>query len=66
MKPNQRFIAGARCPKCQSIDSLLINQDDQSIECVDCDYSETPEERDKKQNQSQAATGDINIKLIND
>ena len=49
MKQNQRFIAGATCPKCGEIDSLLINTEDQSIECVDCEYQQTAAERDEQQ-----------------
>ncbi|TQV88397.1 YheV family putative zinc ribbon protein [Aliikangiella coralliicola] len=46
MKPSQRFIAGAVCPECQSPDSLLLDSNDQSIECVDCGYTQTAEQRD--------------------
>ncbi|WP_444996506.1 YheV family putative metal-binding protein [Aliikangiella sp. IMCC44359] len=49
MKPNQRFIAGATCPNCNEIDSLVINTQDQSIECVDCQYIQTSEQRDNKE-----------------
>jgi len=69
MKKNQRFIAGAQCPNCQSMDSLLLNQDDQSIQCVDCGYTQTPDERENKQKQAESKPNDTNkidIKLIND
>jgi len=46
MKPNQRFVAGAVCPKCDEMDTLLLNIDDQSISCVDCGYQQTESERD--------------------
>ena len=54
MKPNQRFIAGAVCPKCQVMDSLLLNTLDQSIECVDCGYLQTESERDQEKSRQQA------------
>lgn len=38
----RRFIAGAKCPRCQTLDSIvmLTTSDDEWIECIDCDYSE--------------------------
>lgn len=38
----RRFIAGAKCPRCQTQDSIvmLTSSDDEWIECIDCDYSE--------------------------
>ncbi len=54
MKPNQRFIAGAVCPKCEAMDSLLLNMLDQSIECVDCGYQQTELERDNDKATQQA------------
>lgn len=67
MKSSQRFIAGASCPSCQSMDSLLLNQDDQSIQCVDCSYIETSEDRDKKLSLPTDKNTDVNaidIKII--
>jgi len=46
MKANQRFVAGAVCPQCDEMDSLLLNMDDQSIACVDCGFQQTESERD--------------------
>lgn len=54
MKPNQRFIAGAVCPKCKVLDSLLLNTVDQGIECVDCGYLQTESERDNEKRQQSA------------
>ncbi len=53
MKPNRRFIAGATCPKCNDMDSLLLNSDDQSIECVECGFTQTQQERDVAQAEQQ-------------
>ncbi|MGX5172534.1 YheV family putative zinc ribbon protein [Aliikangiella sp. IMCC44653] len=49
MQPNQRFIAGATCPKCGDMDSLLLNTEDQSIECVECHFTQSQQERDAQQ-----------------
>ena len=49
MKKSQRFIAGATCPRCKEIDSLLVDMDDQSIECVECGFTQTEAERDAEQ-----------------
>ena len=46
MRKTQRFIAGASCPKCNETDALLIDSSDQSIECVECGYQQTAQERD--------------------
>ncbi len=42
MSVKRRFIAGAKCPKCQTMDSviMLTSGKDEWIECVDCHYSE--------------------------
>ncbi len=44
MKPTQRFVAGATCPSCNAIDALLLDSKDQSIECVDCGFTQSAEE----------------------
>ncbi len=38
----RRFIAGAKCPKCDAMDRvvLLSCADDEWIECIECGYSE--------------------------
>ena len=46
MKSNQKFVAGAVCPSCNKMDSILLNLDDQSISCVECNYQQTESERD--------------------
>ena len=67
MKPTQRFVSGATCPQCGEQDSLLIDSLDQSIECVECGFTQTPEQRDDKaaakksaaKKPSKVKTGDI-------
>ncbi|WP_343598280.1 YheV family putative zinc ribbon protein [Acinetobacter sp.] len=38
----KRFIAGARCPKCEALDRVVMLTDDEHewIECIECGYSE--------------------------
>jgi hypothetical protein len=39
----KRFISGARCPKCQSLDSLRVwkVKTKQFMDCNHCDYQQT-------------------------
>ena len=38
----RRFIAGAKCPKCQALDRVVMitTDNDEWIECIECDYTE--------------------------
>jgi len=38
----KRFIAGAKCPKCEATDRIvmLTTAEDEWIECIECSYSE--------------------------
>ena len=42
MSIKRRFIAEAKCPKCQALDRIvmLTSGDDEWIECIECNYSE--------------------------
>ena len=42
MTIKRRFIAGAKCPKCQALDRvvMLTSGEDEWIECIDCGDSE--------------------------
>lgn len=42
MQIKRRFIVGAKCPKCEAMDRvvMLTTGDAEWIECVECDYSE--------------------------
>lgn len=42
MQIKRRFIAGAKCPKCEAMDRIvmLTANDAEWIECVECEYSE--------------------------
>ncbi|NNJ72159.1 MAG: YheV family putative metal-binding protein [Enterobacterales bacterium] len=39
----KRFIAGAKCPKCKALDSIMLYTQDnvEKLECVMCDYTES-------------------------
>ena len=39
----KRFIAGATCPKCKEIDSLMLykENDVEKIECVECHHKQS-------------------------
>ncbi|KAA8731666.1 YheV family putative metal-binding protein [Acinetobacter qingfengensis] len=38
----RRFIAGAKCPKCQAQDRIVMisTENDEWIECIECDYTD--------------------------
>jgi hypothetical protein len=42
-KNRKRFIAGATCPTCKSMDSLMLffENNVEKLACVKCDYKET-------------------------
>lgn len=60
---NQRFIAGATCPECQSIDSIILDQQTQKIQCVECDYQEKLSNNPNKN--TSADDNKIDIKILN-
>lgn len=41
-KMKRRFVAGARCPQCQMQDTIVLFMKNgvETIECIECDYSE--------------------------
>lgn len=56
-KTKKRFVAGAKCPKCQAVDTIMLfkEQGVETVECIECDYTEQQPE-DKVANK---ATGDV-------
>ena len=36
----RRFIAGAICPRCGALDKLLVDSEQQRLECVSCSFTE--------------------------
>ena len=53
----KRFVAGAKCPKCQAQDSIVLFKENgrETVECVECDYRE--QQTDDKV--SDKATGEV-------
>ena len=44
-----KFIAGAVCPSCGDIDSIMLKNDDSEIRCVSCNYHKMKDQEfDKK------------------
>ena len=44
-----KFIAGAICPSCGDIDSIVLKNDDSEIKCVSCNYQKMKDQEfDKK------------------
>ena len=50
-----KFIAGAVCPSCGDVDSVVLKNDDSIVKCISCNYFE------KKGN-----NGEESIRIIND
>lgn len=42
-KTKKRFIAGAKCPSCSQLDTLMLYYENnvEKLACVKCDYKET-------------------------
>lgn len=36
----RRFIAGAVCPRCSAMDTIVVDQETDQRECVSCGFSE--------------------------
>ena len=43
---HKRFIAGAKCPKCQALDSVMLYAEDsiEKLECINCGYKESQDD----------------------
>lgn len=53
----RRFIAGAQCPACQSLDSLYVNSEEtaenyQHLYCIRCDYHSERKHSESNQEQT--------------
>lgn len=46
-KRKKQFIAGAVCPKCSEMDSLVLFPETQEIECVSCGLKQSASQRDE-------------------
>ncbi|MFT2092248.1 MULTISPECIES: YheV family putative zinc ribbon protein [Paraglaciecola] len=42
-KTKKRFVAGATCPKCRALDTIMLYFENnvEKLQCVECDYSES-------------------------
>ena len=47
-KIKKRFVAGATCPKCRALDTIMLYFENnvEKLQCVKCDYAES--QADKK------------------
>ena len=57
-----KFIAGAICPSCGDIDSIMLKNDDSEIRCISCKYMKMKEEEFVKKDTSIIES----IKIIDD
>ncbi|AQS40124.1 conserved hypothetical metal-binding protein [Shewanella psychrophila] len=57
VRVKKRFVAGAKCPKCKAVDSVVLFKElgVETVECVECDYRE--QQTDEKV--AKKASGDI-------
>ncbi len=49
-KEKKQFIAGAICPNCAEEDSLVLYAESKNIICVSCEFTQSSQQRDKKEN----------------
>jgi uncharacterized metal-binding protein (TIGR02443 family) len=42
----KRFVAGAKCPKCKALDSIMLYIEDsvEKLECIECGYHESQDD----------------------
>ncbi|CAI8202923.1 MAG: Uncharacterised protein [Glaciecola sp. HTCC2999] len=47
-KQRKRFIAGATCPQCRSVDSIMLYFENnvEKLQCVKCDYKDVQSKTD--------------------
>ena len=57
-----KFIAGAICPSCGDIDSIVLKNDDSEIKCVSCNYQKMKDQEFDKKDTSLAES----IRIIDD
>lgn len=60
-RKKKRFIAGATCPKCKALDSIMLffENNVEKLECVKCGYSQsqTDEQVEKQTRESENVIG---------
>ena len=57
-----KFIAGAVCPSCSDMDTIMLKNDDSEIKCVACSYFQKKEDKFDQQGSKIIES----IKIIND
>ena len=57
-----KFIAGAICPSCGDIDSIVLKNDDSEIKCVSCNYQKMKDQEFDKKDTNLAES----IRIIDD
>ncbi|MGQ8366495.1 YheV family putative zinc ribbon protein [Glaciecola sp. 1036] len=58
-RKKKRFIAGATCPKCKSMDTLMLFMENnvEKVECVNCGHTQTQTDDQA----TQASKGSANV-----
>ena len=58
----RRFIAGAKCPKCQALDRIVMitTDNDEWVECIECDYTDRRPTKEDIQ-KAEAVADDIGV-----
>jgi hypothetical protein len=61
-RTKKRFIAGAKCPSCKQIDTLMLFYENgvEKLACVNCDYAESQTD-EKIASASKTKTGVIGV-----
>ncbi|MDC8829324.1 YheV family putative zinc ribbon protein [Alteromonas gilva] len=49
-RQRKRFIAGATCPKCKAMDTIMLffENNVEKLACVECDYTDTQPQAEVK------------------
>lgn len=53
--PTRRFIAGAVCPRCSAMDTIVVDRESDLRECVSCGFSD-PRPKDDSASAAEPAT----------
>jgi len=61
----KQFIAGAICPECSDVDSLVLYQESQDIECVSCGLKQSASQREEQVNTNNKISSSQTIKITN-
>lgn len=58
---NKRFVAGAQCPQCKVVDTIMLYKEDdiEVMECADCHYLIKQTDDNDKELQPQESSNEI-------